>query len=61
MAERDSRISLAEASRRAARILTRGASSELDNGAAPTFNDLAESLHFALGDGRIWLNDSAWC
>jgi two-component system, NtrC family, response regulator HydG len=57
MAERDSRISLAEASRRAARILTRGASSELETGAAPTFDDLAESLHFALGDGRIWLND----
>ena len=46
MAELDSLISLAEASRRAARILTRGASSELDTGAAPTFNDLAESLHF---------------
>ncbi|MCP3380644.1 MULTISPECIES: sigma-54-dependent Fis family transcriptional regulator [unclassified Bradyrhizobium] len=57
MAERETRISLAEASRRAARILTRGASSELETGAAPTFNDLAESLHFALGDGRIWLND----
>ncbi|MBR0687806.1 sigma 54-interacting transcriptional regulator [Bradyrhizobium manausense] len=56
-AERDSRISLAEASRRAARILTRGASSELDTRAAPTFDDLAESLHFALGNGRIWLND----
>ncbi|MCP3392385.1 sigma 54-interacting transcriptional regulator [Bradyrhizobium sp. CCGB12] len=57
MKEDETRISLAEASRRAARILTRGASSELETGAAPTFNDLAESLHFALGDGRIWLND----
>ncbi|KYK44749.1 sigma-54-dependent Fis family transcriptional regulator [Bradyrhizobium liaoningense] len=57
MAERETRISLAEASRRAAQILTRGASSELETGAAPTLNDLAESLHFALGDGRIWLND----
>ncbi|WP_439373483.1 sigma 54-interacting transcriptional regulator [Bradyrhizobium sp. DASA03120] len=57
MAERGSRISLAEASRRSARLLARGASSELETGAAPTFNDLAESLHFALGDGRIWLND----
>lgn len=57
MPDTDSLISLAEASRRAARILKRGASSELETGAAPTFNDLAESLHFALGDGRIWLND----
>lgn len=51
------RISLAEASRRTERILSRGASSELETGAAPTFADLAEALHFALGDGRIWLND----
>jgi DNA-binding NtrC family response regulator len=57
MADRSSRISLAEASRRAGQIMARGASSELETGAAPTFNDLAESLHFALGDGRIWLND----
>ncbi|WP_375166827.1 XylR N-terminal domain-containing protein [Bradyrhizobium sp. CCGB20] len=53
----ETRISLAEASRRAARILTRGASSELKSGAAPTFNDLAESLHFVLGDGRTWFSD----
>lgn len=51
------RISLAEASRQASKILTRGASSELETGAAPTFEDLTEVLHFALGDGRIWLND----
>ena len=51
------RISLAEASKRTGRILSRGASSELETGAAPTFSDLAEALHFALGDGRIWLND----
>ena len=50
-------ISLAEASRRAGGILSRGASSELETGAAPTFEDLTEILHFALGDGRIWLND----
>ncbi|OAF07592.1 sigma-54-dependent Fis family transcriptional regulator [Bradyrhizobium neotropicale] len=50
-------ISLAEASRRSAQILSRGASSELHTSAPPTFDDLAESLHFALGDGRIWLND----
>jgi len=51
------RISLAEASRRASSILKRGASSDLETGASPTFRDLAEALHFALGDGRIWLND----
>jgi two-component system response regulator HydG len=52
-----SRISLAEASRQAQGILSRGTSSELGTGAAPTFEDLTEVLHFALGDGRIWLND----
>ncbi|MBR0689730.1 sigma 54-interacting transcriptional regulator [Bradyrhizobium manausense] len=57
MSDPDALISLAEASRRAARILSRGASSEVRTGAPPTFDDLAESLHFALGDGRIWLND----
>jgi hypothetical protein len=57
MTEAKNRISLAEASRRAGTILTRGASSELETGAAPTFEDLTEVLHFALGDGRIWLND----
>jgi two-component system response regulator HydG len=51
------RISLAEASQRTDKILSRGASSQLETGAAPTFTDLAEALHFALGDGRIWLND----
>jgi two-component system response regulator HydG len=53
----DGLISLAEASRKTGKILTRGAFSELDTGAAPTLNDLTEALHFALGDGRIWLND----
>ena len=57
MQNRETRISLAEASRRASKILTRGASSELETAAAPTFDDLTEVLHFALGDGRIWLND----
>ena len=50
-------ISLAEATRRDKKILTRGASAELETGAAPTFSDLTEALHFSLGDGRIWLND----
>ena len=57
MKKADRLISLAEASRQAKGILTRGASSELGTGAAPTFEDLTEVLHFALGDGRIWLND----
>lgn len=57
MPDKESLISLAEASRRSAQILSRGASSELQTGAPPTFDDLAESLHFTLGDGRIWLND----
>jgi len=57
MPDKETLISLAEASRRSAQILSRGASSELHTGAPPTFDDLAESLHFALGDGRIWLND----
>lgn len=52
------RISLTEASRRAPRMLERGDSQLLDEGAAPTLSDLAGALQFALGDGRIWLNDA---
>lgn len=51
------RISLTEASRRAPRILSRGDSKLLDEGAPPTLSDLAGALQFALGDGRIWLNE----
>ena len=51
------RISLTEASRRAPRITARGDSRLLDEGAPPTLADLAGALQFALGDGRIWLND----
>ncbi|MCB1395044.1 MAG: XylR N-terminal domain-containing protein [Rhodobacteraceae bacterium] len=51
------RISLTEASRQAPRILARGDSKLLDEGAPPTLSDLAGALQFALGDGRIWLND----
>ena len=58
MKKADRLISLAEASRQAKGILTRGASSELETGAAPTFEDLTEVLHFALGDGRIWVKVS---
>ena len=50
-------ISLAEASKKTGRILGRGNSGELSTGAPPTLLDLTEALHFALGDGRIWLND----
>ncbi|TJX00419.1 AAA family ATPase, partial [Neisseria gonorrhoeae] len=35
----------------------RGTSRALEDGASPTLRDLTEVLHFALGDGRIWLND----
>lgn len=51
-------VSLTEVSRREPRILQRGDSLLLDEGAAPTLNDLAGALQFALGDGRIWLNDN---
>jgi transcriptional regulator with AAA-type ATPase domain/predicted hydrocarbon binding protein len=51
------RISLKEASQKAPAILSRGDSLKLDEGAPPTLNDLAGALQFALGDGRIWLND----
>ncbi|PCH98544.1 MAG: sigma-54-dependent Fis family transcriptional regulator [Rhodobacteraceae bacterium] len=51
------RISLIEAYRRAPGILERGDSQLLNDGATPTLSDLADALQFALGDGRIWLND----
>jgi two-component system response regulator HydG len=51
------RVSLAEAARQTGQILAKGRSEELAEGAPPTLNDLAECLFFALGDGRIWLND----
>lgn len=50
-------ISLREASKRAPQMLSKGDSLLLEDGAAPTLNDLAGALKFALGDGRIWLND----
>jgi len=55
--ETASRISLKEASEQAPDMLARGDSLKLDEGAPPTLNDLAGALQFALGDGRIWLND----
>jgi transcriptional regulator with AAA-type ATPase domain len=51
------RISLSDASKKAPKILARGDSLLLGEGAAPTLNDLAGALQFALGDGRIWLSD----
>lgn len=51
------RVSLAEVSKSTGKMLSRGAFSELDSTASPTLSELTEALHFALGDGRIWLND----
>ncbi len=53
----DNRITLSEVSRKAPQILQSGDSHLLEEGSAPTLNDLAGSLQFALGDGRIWMND----
>lgn len=50
-------ISLADASKKTGKMVSRGAFDELDTGASPTLSELTEALHFALGDGRIWLND----
>ena len=52
----DKLISLAELSRAAHKPSARGASEQLPPGAAPTLQDLAESLLFSPSDGRIWLN-----
>ncbi|MEW5423463.1 sigma 54-interacting transcriptional regulator [Amorphus sp. 3PC139-8] len=53
----NNRISLADVSRLTGELLNQGNSDNLETGAPPTFSELAECLHFALGDGRIWLND----
>lgn len=50
-------VSLADVSKSTGKILSKGAFSQLDTGASPTLSELTEALHFALGDGRIWLND----
>jgi DNA-binding NtrC family response regulator len=58
MVKRQNRkISLAEADRRRGHLPDRGTSRALGDEASPTLKDLTEVLHFALGDGRIWLND----
>ena len=53
----DRKISLAEAAQQQGQRPDRGTSRALEDGASPTLRDLTEVLHFALGDGRIWLND----
>ncbi|MCM2292496.1 sigma-54-dependent Fis family transcriptional regulator [Allorhizobium sp. BGMRC 0089] len=50
-------ISLADASKKTGKMVSRGTFDELETGASPTLVELTEALHFALGDGRIWLND----
>lgn len=49
-----SRLSLIELQQHATQART---SHDIDEGATPTLRDLAESLTFSPGDGRIWLND----
>jgi two-component system, NtrC family, response regulator HydG len=50
------RVSLAEMSRVSGKMLQHGQGLQLNAGAAPTLDDLTQSLHFSPGDGRIWLN-----
>ena len=40
-----------------ASLLQSRSSADIDEGAAPTQRDLAETLSFSPGDGRIWMND----
>jgi len=49
-----SRVSLSELQRQ---VLSARTSEDIDEGASPTQRDLAESLSFSPGDGRIWMND----
>lgn len=51
------RVSLAEVASHAGRPLRRASSDTLAADVPPTLEDLAESLFFSPGDGRIWLND----
>ena len=57
MSKSERLISLAEVARAHNPTPSQGKSSHLDQQASPTLKDLAEVLHFSLGDGRIWLND----
>ncbi|HAT29609.1 MAG TPA: sigma-54-dependent Fis family transcriptional regulator [Janthinobacterium sp.] len=49
-------VSLAEMAKSTGKMLSRSDSLHLNEGAAPTLDDLTQSLHFSPGDGRIWLN-----
>ena len=48
------RLNLIELQQHAAQAWT---SQDIDEGASPTLRELAETLTFLPGDGRIWLND----
>lgn len=50
------RVSLAEVSKATGKMLNRGDSEHMNEGAPPTLGDLTQSLLFSPGDGRIWLN-----
>ena len=50
-------ISLAQLAKSSGKPLSSGNLDSLEEGARPTLNDIAESLTFSPGDGRIWLND----
>lgn len=49
-------VSLADMAKSTGKMLSRSDSLHLNEGAAPTLDDLTQSLHFSPGDGRIWLN-----
>ena len=49
-----SRVSLADLQDQ---VFSTRTSEDIDEGASPTQRDLAESLSFSPGDGRIWMND----
>jgi DNA-binding NtrC family response regulator len=54
MKESPNRVSLAELQ---SQDFSARTSEDIDEGASPTQRDLAESLSFSPGDGRIWMND----
>lgn len=54
MKKSPSRVSLAELQNQ---VFSARTSEDIDEGASPTQRDLAESLSFSPGDGRIWMND----
>lgn len=50
-------VSLAQLAKSSGKPLSIGNLDDLKDDARPTLNDIAESLTFSPGDGRIWLND----